>query len=589
MAYKNVVKPTSLFDSCMYIATLPVGGEAYMNNNLKGELAVMDSLGIKPNYAALGRKYGMDWRTVKKYHEGYEGKPSTRRKRSKLDDYKQEITDKLTIRRITVRGVYEFMVKKYGYERIGSYPNFNKYVVKNKLKPKADNSGHPRYEKEPGEQAQVDWKEDISIADKYGEIFVINVLHMTLKYSRFSHLEMTIQKRFNDVSRGLINGFVKFGGVPKELLFDNMSTVANIKVKPKQPTDSISKLAKDFGFKVKLCGTRKPETKGTVEAKNKVIDWIRAYEGEFEGLEELTAIVDSVNKDMNININQETEMSPTALFYKEKEYLQPLPARDIIDTYLTPIKYKVSNEALIRYGDSRYSVDPKLIGEEVTADLLDNKLYIYYNGKLVTFHSLNENPINYHENHYKSLMTGKVKQEDMENIVAENLEMMDTLLEKRKVKVSEIEATKSAEALIAYINQSEYGNWIIGYFSHLSLDERLTFIKGMNDVLPFVANREVFMSHIKYSMKENRCRNLDFDCWVNDFMAMSEADSILTAEGYEAIKNKYSKEIEKLLEDIRLEHERDEAEETIRIQEYMSCPSSTSTDFELPDDKELPF
>ena len=589
MAYKNVVKPTSLFDFCMYIATLPVGGEAYMNNNLKGELAVMDSLGIKPNYAALGRMYGMDWRTVKKYHEGYEGKPSTRRKRSKLDDYKQEITDKLTIRRITVRGVYEFMVKKYGYERIGSYPNFNKYVVKNKLKPKADNSGHPRYEKEPGEQAQVDWKEDISIADKYGEIFVINVLHMTLKYSRFSHLEMTIQKRFNDVSRGLINGFVKFGGVPKELLFDNMSTVANIKVKPKQPTDSISKLAKDFGFKVKLCGTRKPETKGTVEAKNKVIDWIRAYEGEFEGLEELTAIVDSVNKDMNININQETEMSPTALFYKEKEYLQPLPARDIIDTYLTPIKYKVSNEALIRYGDSRYSVDPKLIGEEVTADLLDNKLYIYYNGKLVTFHSLNENPINYHENHYKSLMTGKVKQEDMENIVAENLEIMDTLLEKRKVKVSEIEATKSAEALIAYINQSEYGNWIIGYFSHLSLDERLTFIKGMNEVLPFVANREVFMSHIKYSMKENRCRNLDFDCWVNDFMAMSEADSILTAEGYESIKNKYSKEIEKLLEDIRLEHERDEAEETIRIQEYMSCPSSTSTDFELPDDKELPF
>lgn len=587
MAYKNVVQPTSLFDSCMCIATLPLGGEAYMNNNLKGELAVMDSLGIKPNYAALGRKYGMDWRTVKKYHEGYEGKPSTRRKRSKLDDYKQEITDKLTIRRITVRGVYEFMVKKYGYERIGSYPNFNKYVVKNKLKPKADNSGHPRYEKGPGQQAQVDWKEDISIADKYGEIFVINVLHMTLKYSRFSHLEMSIQKRFDDVSRGLINGFVKFGGVPKELLFDNMSTVANIKVKPKQPTDSISKLAKDFGFKVKLCGTRKPETKGTVEAKNKVIDWIRAYEGEFEGLEELTAIVDSVNKDMNININQETEMSPTALFYKEKEYLQPLPARDIIDTYLTPIKYKVSNEALIRYGDSRYSVDPKLIGEEVTADHLDNKLYIYYNGKLVTFHTLNENPINYHENHYKSLMTGKVKQEDMENIVAENLEMMDTLLEKRKVNVSEIEATKSAEALIAYINQSEYGNWIIGYFAHLSLDERLTFIKGMKEVLPFVANREVFMSHIKYSMKENRCRNLDFDCWVNDFMAMNEADSILTAEGYESIKNKYSKEIEKLLEDIRLEH--DEAEETIRIQEYINCPSSISTDFELPDDKELPF
>ena len=113
MAYKNVVKPTSLFNIQVLIATLPAGGKAYMNTNLKGELAVMDNLGIKPNYAALARKYGMDWRTVKKYHEGYEGKPPTRNKGSKLDDYRDEITYKLTIRRITVKGVYEFMVKKY--------------------------------------------------------------------------------------------------------------------------------------------------------------------------------------------------------------------------------------------------------------------------------------------------------------------------------------------------------------------------------------------------------------------------------------------------------------------------------------------
>ena len=85
-----------------------------MNNNLKGELAIMDSINIKPNYAALGRKYGMDWRTVKKYHNGYEGKPNTRNKGSKLDKYKDEIANKLVIKRITVQGVYQFMIKKYG-------------------------------------------------------------------------------------------------------------------------------------------------------------------------------------------------------------------------------------------------------------------------------------------------------------------------------------------------------------------------------------------------------------------------------------------------------------------------------------------
>ena len=137
-------------------------------------------------------------------------------------------------------------------ERIGTYSNFNKYIKKNKRKPKKKESGNPRFETNPGEQAQIDWKEDISIANVYGEIFVINVLHSTLKFSRLSHLELSIQKRFEDVARGLINSFVKFGGVPKELLFDNMSTVANTQTTPKQPTKSIARMAKDFGFKVKF-------------------------------------------------------------------------------------------------------------------------------------------------------------------------------------------------------------------------------------------------------------------------------------------------------------------------------------------------
>ena len=560
-----------------------------MIKNLKGELAVMDNLGIKPNYAALGRKYGMDPRTVKKYHNGYEGRSSTRNKGSKLDEYRAEITDKLTIRRLTVQGVYQFLINKYGVSRIGSYSNFNRYVKQHKLKPKSKAEGHPRFERKPGEQGQVDWKEDVSIANKYGEIFTINVLHVTLKFSRFSHLDLSVQKRFDDVSRGLINAFSKFGGIPRELLFDNMSTVANVQAKPKQPTDSISRMAKDFGFIVRLCGTRKPETKGTVEAKNKVIDWIRAYEGEFETIEELLIILETINKDMNIIINQETEMSPTALFYKEKEYLKPLPKRDIIDTYLTPNKYKVSAESLIRYGTNKYSVDSKLIGEEVTVDVFDNKLYIYYNGKLVTFHALSGKNINYNTEHYQQLINGKVKKEDMNSIVTENLEMMDKILEYRKLEVSEIAATKSADALIAYINQSEYGRWIINHYAHLSPTERLVFLKGMNEILPYVANRENFISHIKFSMKENICKNLAFDCFINDLMAASENECILTDEGFNVIKDKYSAQIDEFINEMSLQYNQDQAEENERYHQYIAVNESADDKFTLNDDDELPF
>lgn len=590
MENKNVQKPTFLFSIFTLIDTLISGGVSQMNKNLKGELAIMESMDMKPNYAALGRKYGMDYRTVKKYHDGYEGRPKTRNKGSKLDYYRSEIIDKLEIKRLTVQGLYKFMVKKYGVERIGTYSNFNKYITKNKLKPQKREKGNPRYEKMPGEQAQVDWKEDISIANIYGEIFTINVLHVVLKYSRFSYLDFSIQKRFDDVSRGLINSFIKFGGVPKELLFDNMSTVANTQAKPKQPTKAIARLAKDFGFKIRFCKSRHPRTKGTVESKNKVIDHIRAYEGEFETIEELATILETINQDMNITINQETDMSPAALYYKEKEYLKPLPNKSIIADYLTPNRYKVTNEALIKYGNSRYSVEPKLIGEEVTVDNLDNKLYIYYNGKLVTFHQLNENPINYKENHYQTLMEGKVKAEDMESIVTENLKMMDNLLENRTVSVSKVDAVKSEEALIAYINQSNYGKWIINHYAHLSMDDRLTFIKNVNDVLPYIADNENFISHIKFSLKQNMCRTIDFDCWVHDYMASSSCEYILSNEGYEIIKNKYQKQIETLLEDMRIEHEKEELESSQRYEEYLKLtPDMSEIDIILPLTDELPF
>ena len=74
----------------------------------------MDYTNTKPNYAELARKYKKDYRTIKKYHEGYEGKPRTRSKPSRLDIYREVIEEKLSIPRTTRKGVYEFLVDRYG-------------------------------------------------------------------------------------------------------------------------------------------------------------------------------------------------------------------------------------------------------------------------------------------------------------------------------------------------------------------------------------------------------------------------------------------------------------------------------------------
>ena len=155
-----------------------------MIQNMEGELTIMDSMGIKPNYAQLGKKYGLDWRTVKKYHEGYKGKPKTREKPSRLDKYKAEILDKLSIKRTTMKGVHEFLIDKYGISEIGTYSNFAAYIRKNKLKPERPSKGHPRYETPIGKQAQIDWKEDIVLTSEQGETFTVNIFHPVLGFSR---------------------------------------------------------------------------------------------------------------------------------------------------------------------------------------------------------------------------------------------------------------------------------------------------------------------------------------------------------------------------------------------------------------------
>ena len=79
-----------------------------MENILKAQLNIIRIMDLKPNFSELGRKYGFDRRTVKKYYEGYEGKPTTRNKSSKLDKYKDKIIEKLEIEGIKVKAIYEY-------------------------------------------------------------------------------------------------------------------------------------------------------------------------------------------------------------------------------------------------------------------------------------------------------------------------------------------------------------------------------------------------------------------------------------------------------------------------------------------------
>lgn len=400
-----------------------------MHDKLIMQLKICRLNNTKPNYAALARLYGVDWRTVKKYYDGYSGKPSHRNKPSKLDQYSGLIKTKLAIKGVSVRAVYEYLLDKFG-SNIGTYSNFNKYIKANKLKPKKLTKGYPRFETEPGCQAQVDWKEDISIANRYGEIFTFQVFDYKLGYSRYPIFTYKLYKTRQDVFDCLIASFKATGGVPREILFDNMASVVDLTGASRKINGKVRSFAKDFNFSIRLCKPRHAFTKGKVEALNKFLSWILPYQGEFETEEELKEILAQINRKVCIYPCAETNVPPLLLFQKEKEYLQPLPNERIIESYLVHDRQTiVRKDSMVTFNKCKYSVPAEYIGMPVRLLVSENRLHIYYSTELISTHILSQKRLNYKPDHYKQLLSRRISDtETIEEIATKNLKQLDVLL-----------------------------------------------------------------------------------------------------------------------------------------------------------------
>lgn len=395
---------------------------------LKKELLILETLNIKPNFSELSRKYGIDRRVIKKYNEGYEKDNLTRNKQSKLEEHKEAIKVKLSLPGATINGVYQYFVEK-GIDC--TYSNFYKYVQKENLKPKKNNKVHLRFETEYGQQLQFDWKEDIKMISKHSKIFEFNIFSATLGASRLHIFLYSKFKTRIDVQRCLIQTFEYIGGVTKEILTDNMSSIVNTK------TGCFVKefvsFTKDLTTIPKRCKPKHPYTKGKDESANRFMSWLIPYNHEFEDEEDLIRIIKEINKKVNRQVNSSIGTTPIMLYEKEKEYLQPLPNSKLLEQYkIDTIHVKISNESLFYYKGKRYSVPIKFIDRILDIQENDNKLYVYYNKNLITIHDISQKNINYKEEHYIEGLTSILKNKDqleIENMAKQNLEKLDRLCE----------------------------------------------------------------------------------------------------------------------------------------------------------------
>lgn len=231
------------------------------------EIRVLARQGLK--IRAIARQLGLARNTVRRVLRGKapRGYGPRRPRPTKLDAYKAYVCARAQAAgsvRIPAPVLLR-EIREQGYA--GSLTQLKAYVAG--LWPAKKEDPLVRFETEPGQQMQVDFV----VFKRCGER--LSAFVATLGYSRMSFVRFVRDETWPTVKACLEAACGYFGGVPREVLFDNMKTVVlernaygrgQHRLHP-----GLLALSRDLGFAVRLCRPYRAKTKGKVERFNRYL------------------------------------------------------------------------------------------------------------------------------------------------------------------------------------------------------------------------------------------------------------------------------------------------------------------------------
>jgi transposase len=239
-----------------------MAGEPMLKAEGRMELAVLRQHGA--SIRELARVTGHSRNTVRRYLRG--GETAERRKAvakrsEKLDSFKDYIVARMSAAspaRIPAAVLFR-EIKERGYR--GGETRVKQFV--RTLVPAPVAEPIIRFETEPGEQMQADWA-TVGRGTERLSVFIA-----TLGWSRMAYVEFCDEERVETLIRCHENAFVAFGGVTREVLFDNMKTVVLERNTYGRGVHRFHAgfldYAKHAGFLPRLCQPYRAQTKGKVE------------------------------------------------------------------------------------------------------------------------------------------------------------------------------------------------------------------------------------------------------------------------------------------------------------------------------------
>ena len=223
-----------------------------------------------------------------------------------------------------------------------------------------------RFETAPGHQAQCDWAYCGRHADRGGRSISVYAFVMVLGFSRAMFVKFTTSMSLGTLIDCHRQAFEFFGGLPAQILYDNMKQV---RLEDGKLNPAFVDFAAHFGFAIKTCRVRRARTKGKVE---RMVDYVKdnfLLAREFADLEDLNSQARAwLENTAHARVHATTGHRPADLLSSEREHLKPLDSIRPY-TFIERVARKVAKESMVSFRSSRYSVPPAHVGREVTVEL----------------------------------------------------------------------------------------------------------------------------------------------------------------------------------------------------------------------------
>ena len=162
------------------------------------------------------------------------------------------------------------------------------------------------------------------MANRDGELFEFDVFAATPGHSRRHIFIRSGTRTTDDLVRCMYATIARLGGVPREWVTDNMSALVAVKGGRRLKVQRAYEFAKAAGFELKLCRPRGPQTKGKVASSDRLLSRLAAYQGDFDGWDDIDEIIARIEDASNSEPNETTGLPPSALFMEEKDALLPV-------------------------------------------------------------------------------------------------------------------------------------------------------------------------------------------------------------------------------------------------------------------------